>query len=265
VLLVVQNLSAYPLRGRIGRQTMRNTRMDGWRTRWLTEGFGLGPFTFGNQIESKLRKEINFTEFSKQLHEQLDLVGLEHLLRSRTVSWLYEIALRARGEKQTVNLARRYMQTRAWRNNEKKTDKLIALLNGYPLFDPERILRSTTGSRKDSRTRHRAAQLLQNLHDLKYQFKWWSRFAAWGPWRASYKGYVIAMDNHLRKHFRDSLKKERGEVIEAVFDASGLNQKASAETILRDLRRERRKRKYSGVGKRTTIKKRGAAAKTANH
>jgi hypothetical protein len=222
---------------------MRNPRTEGWRNQWLTAGFGLGPFTFGNRIEGILRKEISFKEFSKQLHEQLDLAGLEHLLSVRTVSWLYEIALRARVEKETVNLARRYMKTRAWHNCENKTDRLIALLNSYSAFDPERMLRRTTGSRKDSRTRRRASQLLQNLRDLKYQFRWWSRFAGWGPWRESHRGYRIAMDNHLRKRFNRSLKKQRGEIIEAVFDASGSSQKASAESILRALRREARKRR----------------------
>jgi len=230
---------------------MRNTRTLGWRTRWLTQGFALGPFTFGNRIERKLRKEISFAEFSQQLHEQLDPAGLEHLLPLRTVSWLYEIALRAKVEKETVIQARRLMTTKAWRNSEKKTDKLIAILNAYAAFDPERMLRNTFGSRKDSRTRRRAAQLLQNLGHLKYQFRWWSRFAAWGPWRDSYKDYFVAMENHLRKHFRSSLKKERGDVIEAAVDASGLHPEASAESILRALRRDARKRRNSGKTKRT--------------
>ncbi len=227
---------------------MRNPHTDGWRKRWLTGGFGLGPFTFGNQIEGILRKEISFKEFSRQLHEQLDPAGLDHLLSARTISWLYEIALGARVEKETVNLARQCMKTKAWHDSEKKTDKLIALLTGYLAFDPERMLRSVTGSRKDSRTRRRASQLLQNLRDLKYQFRWWSRFAGWGPWRESHRGYRVAMDNHLRKRFGRSLKKQRGEIIEVVFDASGSSQKASAESILRALRREARKRRTQERG-----------------
>jgi hypothetical protein len=233
---------------------MANARANDWRTRWLAEGFGLGPFAFGNQIESKLRKEISLRKFSRQLHEQLELQGLEHFLPSRTVSWLYEIALSARVEKETVILAQRRMTIKAWRSSERKMDKLIAILKAYPEFDPERMLGNTIGRERDSRTRRRAAQLLQNLRDIRYQFRWWSRFADWGAWRDVYKGYLVAMNNHLRKRFRNSLKKERGEVIEAVVDASGLNPKASAESILRALRREARKRRIPGKAHRTTLR-----------
>jgi hypothetical protein len=234
---------------------MANARANDWRTRWLAEGFGLGPFAFGNQIESKLRKEISLKQFSQQLHEQLDPARLEHLLPSRTVSWLYEIALSARVEKETVILAQRQMTTKAWWSSERKMDKLIAILIAYPEFDPERMLGNTLGRKRDSRTRRRAAQLLQNLRDIRYEFRWWSRFADWGVWRDSYKGYLVAMDNHLRKRFRKSLKKERGDVIEAVVDASGLHPKASAEAILMALRREARKRRNAGKAHRTTLRK----------
>ena len=227
---------------------MRNKRLNDW----LTQAFGLGPIAFGRRIDRQLRKEISFTEFSKQLHERLDPAGLAELLPLKTVSWLYEIALRARVEKETVTLALRWAE--AWRKSQTRTDNLVALFNAYPSFDPERVLRRTFGSRKGSRTRRTAEQLLQNLRYVKYQFKWWSRFAVWGPWRDSYRGYLVAMDYHLRKRFRGSLKKDRGEVIEVVVDTTGLNHKASAESILRALRREARKKKSLERTDRATLK-----------
>jgi hypothetical protein len=208
---------------------------------WLTQAFGLGPIAYEQQIERQLRREIKFKEFSKLLHEHLDLVGLDRLLPSRIVTWLYDFALRARVEKETVDLAVKW--TKEWRNSETKNDKLIDLLKTYPSFDPERILRSAVGSRKGSRTRERVSQLLENLSDLRYQIRLWSKFADSGPWRDSYKWYVIAMDNHLQNRFRDSKKQDRAMLIEAVFDVVGMKQKASAESILRALRRERNKRK----------------------
>jgi hypothetical protein len=238
VLQLPQNLSAELFSGRIGRRIMRKMQQGDW----LTQAFGLGPFTFGNRLERKLRKEISVVEFSRELREQLDLAGLKYLMPPRTASWLYEIALRARVEKETVILAQRNMRTRKWRESEKKTDELIALLDDYSAFDPERALRKAFGSRRDSRTSHRAARLLSNLRSLKYQFKWWSGFARWGSWPASYKGYLIAMENHLRKRFPNSLQIERGELIEFAVRTSGLNPKASAESILRALRRVVRKR-----------------------
>lgn len=206
--------------------------------KWLTQGFALGPFAYQRRIERQLRSKMPFADFCEQINGQL--FHLKHPLPPNIMAWLYDISLQTRLEKETMKLARRTLSARSWREGDARMVSLLELLRVYPTFDPERIWRRATGSRKDSRTAQRAAQLEQNLRGLSRQIRWWKSFAQWDSWQEHYRNYVVAVDRRLRNRLSLILKEkaQRAAVISAAMIAVGLKYEDSAEAISRMLRRQ---------------------------
>jgi hypothetical protein len=214
----------------------RASSREAW-TKWRTKGFALGPFAFQTEFEKHLRRQMPFNDFAQQI--DLQMAHTTDKLSPNLMAWLYERSLLSRLEKETMELARKTLKTRAWQKRQSQMATLLELLSAYPNFDPERALRKAVGSRKESRTSRRAAELKQNLRDLSDQIELWLRFTEWGTWQEHYRGCVVAMDKRLRIRVPEILKEkgQRAAVISAALEAIGLKKKESTDAILRMLGR----------------------------
>jgi hypothetical protein len=155
----------------------RATKRGDW-TKWRTKGFALGPFAYQTELERQLHKQMPFEDFAERIHDQMPHTNDK--LPRNLIDWLYDRSLRSQLEKSTVELARKTLRTRSGQSSRGQMANLLKLLSAYPNFDPERALRKAVGSRKESRTARRAAELKQNLRDLSYQIDWWLKFSDWG-------------------------------------------------------------------------------------
>jgi hypothetical protein len=167
-------------------------RSASWQEKLLTEGSGLGPWPFIDDIEKRLRKEIPLARFVKQIEDELEALQLH--LRRRTMDWLYEIALRARIEQETVLFAEKLLPKR---DQDTGKNQLLTLL--------ER-LQESTHIKNHATTARAAKRLTKSLHETIYISKVWKGYASWGTLRPDLKNLVVSVERHLRRKHLKLLK-----------------------------------------------------------
>jgi hypothetical protein len=209
---------------------------------WLTRGFALGPYAFGNQLGKQLRREIPFTGFSIEMKKQLFMLAKP--LPQSTIAWLYETCLQARVQRDVVVLAKGFVRKKSWNQAKQRTVKLLKLLDDFPSNDLESMLRKALNSRKGVRLRNKAAELAHNIRELNYQCERWKHFANWGSWQEDYRSYLLGMDRHLQRRCPGllGLKQRRVEVIRLALEMLGIND-VSEDGISQALYRETERKK----------------------
>lgn len=198
-----------------------------WQKNWLMR-FWLGPYAFQNRLEGRLRKQIHLANFSYELSQQL--IDLEQPLPESTITWLYEICLRALAEKATVEVARKVFREQRSNQNEIRRNELLKLLQQFGEFDLDSRLRRILGIKKKSRIGKRAAALVRDLREFREQSRLWKPFTTWTTWQQGYRECVLSMDKHLARKASRFLqtKAQRVEVIEFALNRIGLKTTTAA-------------------------------------
>lgn len=205
--------------------------------RRLTEpGFGLGPFTFRNRIQSSLCHRFPYKHFAEYLRQHFSHLP-KRTLTERIIKLIYERCMEAKGQQDLLDVAKWITRMDAWKRSRAKTDQLVNLLNTYEDFDLERRIRKSQNNRKRLIVQSFATQLLGLLREITEIGDWWEGFAGFARWLDFYRGYVWTLDSRL--HRRKLTQLQRAEIIYVAFEYFKVRD-TSEEGILKTLQREKK-------------------------
>lgn len=202
-----------------------------WQEKLLARNYGLGPLTFSDHIEQRLREEIPEAEFKRRMETELEMYRLDSALRSSTIEWLYEIALQVRVEQETFGHAARLLPTKG---RQIKTDQLLKLLHG--LQKSPHIANQVRASRK-------AKRLTNELRAMVDIFNLWKDYAEVTTLRPALKNQLAFVERQLkRKHWSHlKFKYQRLGLIQAMLRAMKVKN-MDEEALARSLRPSRLKK-----------------------
>ena len=207
------------------------TKHKDWREKYLAEGLGLGPFAYRREIDDRLRQEIPFGQFAKDVNDQLPDIDLKR----RTLEWLYDIGLGIRAEHDLVQTAKKMVQGRTWSKNRTRFQQLLRLLNEFPQFDFEVVLRNVFGDKNQLKLQARVAKLERDLLGFLHVCDLWKQYANSGSFRVEDKSRLAQIERFLKKYHAQDLKDKTKRVSVIASALSALKLQADEDNILRML------------------------------
>ena len=173
------------------------------------------------------------TRFVKQIKDELGVLQQHLSLTHRTMEWLYELALRARIEQETVAFADNLLPKQV---NDTENNQLLLLLEG---------LQKSSHIKNDAKSARVAKRLTKSVRDAIYISKLWKQYAHWGTLRPNLKKLVGLVERRLRAKHSDRLKfkYQRVSVIAAMLKAMKLKKADFDEDALSRMMRPSRLKK----------------------